>query len=295
MRIHLFLIFLLLNIHSLSAQTDLKKMEERIFSFYDRSLKDSVGLVIKECNDSVVSLLKSALTNPLSYTYPFSSLPKIGIISSPDNAFRMFNWNYYDREGICRYCMLIQCDPGKADHCNVIAFQQTGSLRINQSEFIKFNFKEWYGALYYSIIPQKLNSISYYILLGFLPKDDLTNQKVIELMYFDEEGCPVLGMPLISILGKTYCRYIFEFNERVSMTLHYDEKTSMIVFDHLAPNGPQNEGNFSCYGPDGTYDGLLYDEKFWHIVSKVVGKNTKQIHTHTVIRSNPVKKAAEKK
>jgi hypothetical protein len=43
------------------------------------------------------------------------------------------------------------------------------------------------------------------------------------------------------------------------MSINYDERLDMIVFDHLAPFEPILSGNFAFYGPDGSFDGFKFE------------------------------------
>ena len=44
------------------------------------------------------------------------------------------------------------------------------------------------------------------------------------------------------------------------MMLRYDDKLKMIVFDHLSPSKPSYEGKYQYYGPDFSYDGLIFEK-----------------------------------
>jgi hypothetical protein len=70
-------------------------------------------------------------------------------------------------------------------------------------------------------------------------------------------------------MGKPLNRIIFEFNERVQVTLEYNEVMKMIVFDHLSPSRPSLEGQYQFYGPDFSYDGLLFEDGIWKHYSDI--------------------------
>ena len=47
---------------------------------------------------------------------------------------------------------------------------------------------------------------------------------------------------------------IFEYSKQNAMTLIWDKKVNMIVFDHLVPYEPKMTGNFEFYGSDLSFD-----------------------------------------
>ena len=48
------------------------------------------------------------------------------------------------------------------------------------------------------------------------------------------------------------------------MSLRYEKKKKMIVFDHLSPSSPSLKGKYEYYGPDFTYDGFSFKKGIWH-------------------------------
>jgi len=270
--------FLLLYGYSLKAQQEtLKKAEASLVLLQQEIKKNTFPGREIYLHDSLQKIWKTVLQDAASFSWPFSSVAQTGIIISPDHTFRLITWNFYDHKGKCHYRLLLQQKPGPSGKCRVTIFRHSAeALKVNSSETVKYLPRCWYGALYYTIIPCTTAHRVYYLLLGFIPKDDFSNQKVIETMYFDEEGNPVLGMPVISILNKSFCRMIFEYNERVSMLLQYEPSTGMIVFDHLAPPSPSYVGTYCFYGPDGTYDALAFNGTSWNVIPKVERRNPKE-------------------
>jgi hypothetical protein len=127
------------------------------------------------------------------------------------------------------------------------------------------NYPNWYGALYYRIIPieTRFNEI-HYTLLGFDPHDFLTNKKIVEVLRFDEQNKPVFGASIFRNRKNISNRLIFEYSEFATMTLQYEDKKEMIVYDHLSPSSPKYKGQYEFYGPDFSYDGLKYEKGIWN-------------------------------
>jgi hypothetical protein len=53
------------------------------------------------------------------------------------------------------------------------------------------------------------------------------------------------------------------------MSLAWNSKMKMIIFDHLAPPNSSYTGNYAYYGPDFSYDGFRFEEGKWELVEKV--------------------------
>ena len=127
----------------------------------------------------------------------------------------------------------------------------------------------WYGAVYYSLIFKKYKGERHYILLGWDGNDHFTNKKIIDIIVIEEDEIPVFGKDVFKTKTGFNKRMIFEYGERVSMSLRYDKNLKMIIWDHLSPSKQELEGNFEYYGPDLTYDGFIFEKGIWNFISDV--------------------------
>jgi hypothetical protein len=204
--------------------------------------------------------LSNFLKNPNSFYYPFDSLKLVGKIRSADNEFRMFNWNVaVNREAFHNFC-IIQLNPKNDNEC--LTFILEDKSDIDQVGNTTLLGKNWYGALYYRIVPVNFDGKVYYTLLGFDSFSPYVSKKVIDVLYF-KNGEPVFGAPVINNKGKTLSRIVFSFSARISMMLNYDEAIKTIVFDHLSPSETRYTGQFEYYGPDFSFDGLVLTKEHW--------------------------------
>lgn len=217
---------------------------------------DSLKLVsMKRIENEFATYLKKTS----SYSYTFDSLKQVGKIKSPDNEFRLFNWNLSIGEGFQNFS-IIQFNPKKEDGCRVIVLKDNSDIdNVGDAALVP---SAWYGALYYKIIPVKFGAQIYYTLLGFDSFSPYVSKKVIDVLYF-KEGIPFLGAPVFFSKGKSYSRVVFSFSARITMMLNYDEALKTIVFDHLSPSEPRYSGQFEYYGPDFSFDGFVLGEKHW--------------------------------
>lgn len=202
-----------------------------------------------------------------SYNFKFDSLKSVSIIYSPDNVFRIISWNLVLNNERFHYYGVLQYNP---EHLKKI--KDTTNLRpfyplIDRSEkFVNVldttvdnNF--WWGANYYKIIPVKTKNQTYYTLLGWNGHNALSNKKIVESLYFDDNK-PMFGAPIFDLQYKhPIKRMVFEFANNATMTLRYEEKKGYLIYESVVPTRPQDQGHPETYLPDGSYDYLLFNKK----------------------------------
>ncbi|BAX78772.1 hypothetical protein [Labilibaculum antarcticum] len=268
MRKLLLVFVVLLGSSSLFSQINLVEKEQQIKSEFDSLvLADSDSLRLSICNE-IEKLFGDLLSEEQSFDYPFSELSKMGKLISPDQQFRIFNWNCVLGDGTYRYFGLLQIKLKKSIRVEVL---QDSKLATDM--FHQYSAGNWPGALYYQIIPFKKKSGYSYFLLGWDGNDFRTNKKIIEVLNFDEKGQVTFGLPVILWKGKKLSRIVFEYAKQAGMTIQYNEKEERIVFDHLAPSLPVYQNQFEYYGPDFSYDALEYQKGKWVLVENVDVRN----------------------
>lgn len=103
-------------------------------------------------------------------SFPFDSLKKdIGILTSPDNKFRIINWNVEKSDGTHQYYGFIQEKylVAKKKIESVLLFPLIDkSTEIRNPENTVSDNKKWFGMLYYKIIPVKSKKKTYYTLIS---------------------------------------------------------------------------------------------------------------------------------
>lgn len=216
-------------------------------------------------NNEIKTLLGNIVDNPESFEYPFDSIKNAGILTSPDKKLRLYNWNLPYENGVHEYYCFIQYKPNKKKQ-KILNFElKDVSENIEEPEQSIINYPDWYGALYYKIIPIETRfNEKYYTLLAYDMNDFLTNKKIVEVLRFDKDNKPIFGASIFKNRRKISNRLIFEYSEFASMILEYEEDKEMIVYDHLSPSSPKYEGQYEFYGPDFSYDGLKYEKGIWN-------------------------------
>lgn len=260
MRFSFVLILVVFSCFNLAAQSVLADFElktNKKFEQLQLANSDSLKLdICKNLEDSFFDIL----TSKESFLYPFSKLNKMGKLTSPDNLFRIYNWNCVLSDGTYRYFGLIQfADKFK---CKLVKLYDN---RSNADMFVNYNANNWPGALYYKIIPFKSEKASAYLLLGWDGNNISSNKKLIEVLSIKKNKEVQFGKPVISWRGKMLNRVVFEYAKQAQMTIQYQKKKKRLVFDHLAPSLPNYQNQFEYYGPDFSYDALILKKGIWKL------------------------------
>lgn len=252
---------------------DLAEREMELVHLLDqlRSAKDDAEK--NHANSKFKSKLEETIQLEGAFDYPFSQLKTMGSIKSPDNAFRLFNWNI-ERDDLTQvyYCYILTFDTRKKEY-KVIELKDNSFMLPQKPEEI-LEADNWYGALYYKIIPVKKGSKTLYTVLGWDGNNSVSTMKVIDVLNFS--GSTVrLGSPIFKMPKETLKRVFFEFAKKTTMYLSYEEHYDRIIFDHLAPESPALTGLYSMYVPDLSHDAFVFNDGKWFLVEDVVGINAK--------------------
>jgi hypothetical protein len=134
---------------------------------------------------------------------------------------------------------------------------------------------QWYGALYYTLLSRKVDGDVFYTLLGYAPGESL-NRKVVEVMTVDRRGRPRFGKKVFLIenfedelFRKPPMRLILKYSPSHVASIKWNAEKEMIIMDHLSPPDVSDKGNYAKYGPDFSYDGLVFEKGWWQLEEEV--------------------------
>lgn len=222
-------------------------------------------------NEEFKTLLQSTLNEPTIFDQQFTKLHTLGVITSPDNLMKIVNWNVeQDDQSQKYYCFVLQKDERKNTHKVVELVDNSFMLPGKPEDILDEN--NWYGALYYQIIPFERNSKMSYIVLGWDGGLTSSNTKLIDVISFTGNGVK-LGQSIFKMGDQTLKRVFFEHSEKTVMSLRYEEEYKRIIFDHLSPETPSMTGFYEYYVPDMSYDALLLNGSKWVLAEDVIGIN----------------------
>jgi len=260
----------------------LAQKDNDMLKHYQDSIKKCFSEIISTSNDSVkvnnnnriIYYFEKILDSKESFIFPFDSLKNMGIFTSPDKKFRLYNWNIQFANGEFEYSGFLQVNDEELKTMLVFPLIDK-SKEIKNPEHETTTNENWFGALYYQIIMIKEKNTTYYTLLGWDGNNDFTNRKIIEVLYFTDDGKPKFGKNIFKLEDERKKRIIFEYSYLASMALNFNEKLNMIIYDHLAPSSSRLEGQYQYYGPDFSYDGLYFKNGKWNEEKNIDVRNPK--------------------
>lgn len=213
--------------------------------------------------DSLSEALKKQLHALLEtdgiFQRDLEALP-ISRVDAPDGKFRLITWNVPHADGTHRFeGMLLVKDKSR----RTLYELRDMTEKIPSPEVPELGPENWYGALYYAVVPVKKGGKTYYTLLGWKGVSKIETNKVIDVLGF-KGSAPRFGAPLFGTGRLKKNRIVFGYSFQVSMSLRWDAGGQRIVCDHLAPMQPDLEGKWAFYGPDLSYDAYVWDKGRWN-------------------------------
>lgn len=248
----------------LDDENELVELLARVRSSKSNQEKKANNLLFKN------KMLK-VLQNEESLSYPFSKLSTVGVINSPDKLMRIINWNVEQEDFSHTYtCFVLHMDKRRKKYNVVELKDMSFGMPSQPTEIITSD--QWYGALYYKIIPVKKGSRTLYTVLGWDHNSSMSQIKLIDVIYFTGKTVK-LGSPIFKEGKTTSKRVFFEHSKKTSMSLKYESDRKRIIFDHLSPESPSMKKFRSFYVPDMSYDAFTYEDGKWTLREDVIGVN----------------------
>jgi hypothetical protein len=269
----------------------IKAQDTIIFRPLEDSLSHLCNTIYKIKNDSdrlkanavFLEKFRHVLDLPAAFNYPFDSITGISKLKSDDGRIRVVSWNVPLNNGSFRYFGFVEVNEGK-----IFELQESLESAKEWSNKI-LPSGNWYGALYFKLITNKYRKETYYTLLGWDGNNEVSNIKLIDVLYFDQYGSPFFGKPIFKTREGLRNRVVIEFAENAIVLLRYDYQTLkipkgkrikyrkawMIVTDRLLPMTAAMEGIRKYYVPAGdTYDAYLFNKGYWSFVEDIMVGNS---------------------
>lgn len=267
--------FLLLHFGSRASGSDtlaLMKQVEWLRMTGDSLLAHQFDSSGQEWNARFKAGLDSLLQQPAAAKLSFRQIKALSSVSSDNDVVKILSWMLPDRSsGSFRYyayCLIRNTNKGAAH--DIYTLHHNTGLKRDELEFLKCDTATWSGCVYYDIVHKRYKKKDYYLLLGWAPQNIQVTRKMVEPLLLSNKRIQ-LGAPMIKAGGKTRSRLVFEFNARATMSLRFDKGRNMIIMDHLSPSDPRPEaqGMYQLYGPDLSYDGLVFKKGMWVLMRDV--------------------------
>ncbi len=214
-------------------------------------------------NDSFKVALHDFLKTDSSFTVSLEGVSFIGDLFAPDGRVRFILWNLPLDNGTYRYYGFLQTKLKKKGPVQLTELTD-GADNFSRPDFKTLKEDEWYGALYYEIVPFKRNKTTAYALLGWRGVNTALQTKVIDVLTFTKSGSPRFGAPVFKMGIRANKRVIFKHAKEAYMALRYIPKEKSIVYNRLYPKREDLAEIYEFYVPEiGIFDGLQLKRGNW--------------------------------
>lgn len=264
-----------------------------------------------EANENFRRILIHDLSLPESIHYCFDTLKFLSVQKPEKGDFKIFTWSLLLERGKCESQGIILKYSSSTRRFKVVELSDVKySIEAPEKETLKNG--KWYGALYYKIITNKYKGETFYTLLGWDGLNEMTQVKLIDILYFDSKDMPVFGKLVFRGMGKTaQKRVLFRYSDESVMALNYEKQgytikntkvktakvpkkpnnteaikadkkvvkekrlvVSMIAFNRLMPLRDDLAGMYQFYSPElNIVDGFLFSEGKWVFIKDVDARN----------------------
>lgn len=245
----------------------------------------------KEANELLVAAVENMLNDPKSFVFPFA-VKTLGVVDSPDKSIRLFTWNVEWEDFTQHYeCFIMRFDDRRKEWLTHRLVDESAFKEERPTEILSEN--EWYGALYYQIVPFEKGNRDLYLVMGFDGFTAMSNRKILDVLYFSGKQVK-LGASVFREGKEIYKRRFYEYAENAVMSMRYEPERNRVIMDHLSPESPNLKGFYAYYVPDMSYDAFVYDKGKWELKEDVIAINHKspeKIELYVVGKDGqPVKK-----
>lgn len=229
---------------------------------------------INDLNKVFKDELNAVITEDWAFEYPFTKLNSIGKVFSEDREVRIISWNIQLENGEHKYHAYVLKRKGRKDgHYVTELIDNSNNLPPETQETLTAD--NWYGALYYDIKDIQKGRKTYYTLFGYDAKNKRSTLKMLDVLYFTGKT-PRLGNPLFETKEGYAKRVYFEHSAKCVMSLKYDDKRDLIIFDHLSPEAPNLAEFREYYVPDMSYDAYKFENNKWRLKEDIIAINKEQ-------------------
>jgi len=260
-----------INITAQNSQGFDSQISKLVFAFVELK-QNSSEVEIKSQAFYIDSLFSVVLSDENLFWYDYSALNDFcSVLESDDNQLRIISWNtYFNTTGEYFYFGYIQYYDKNKKKFSYFKLNDASAI-ITNPDIVELTANKWFGCIYYELITKKVKKNTYYTLLGWDGNNLLSTKKIVEVLNITSRG-PRFGYDF-NLDGVSKKRIIFEYSKQVTMSLKWNEKKKMIIWDHLSPSEPKYNNMFQYYGPDFSNDGLVFRKKKWLFVSDISVNN----------------------
>jgi len=264
------IIFSLLTCYPLLSQ-DLTQQERELNRYLLKLRESKTDEEMNELNAKFKSKILDFLKNDGARSYKFIFCKTISVLDSPDGLIRLITWNIEYTDFTYAFDGVVMFFDDRKE--KVKLFELTDILDpYSERPTGVVDAKNWYGALYYQMIPFERNGKIEYVVLGWDGGTTASNFKIIDVITVTASGVR-FGSPVFKEKNTIHKRLVYEFSEQAKMTLAYESKYNRIVMDHLSPESQSLAGVRSFYVPDMSYDAYNLEDEMWYFKEDIIANN----------------------
>lgn len=220
------------------AADSLIYFSQRMFNSYNDILR-------YEANENFKRILSKNLYNEEAINWSFDTVKILSVQGPKDQYFKIFTWCLPLHSGKYDHYGLILVLSKKTGNYKVIELRDvSGQILTPEKQVLKKGV--WYGAVYYQIIENKIQGKKVYTLIGWNGWNSITQQKIIEILTFNQRDEPVFGKIMFrgrGFFGKK--RLIFEYGDDIVMKVRFEHHNYKIIKkkDYYRRNARKNKDN----------------------------------------------------
>jgi len=229
---------------------------------------------MRALNDTFQAIMDRVIEEDWFFHHPFSALQSVGKIYSEDKEVRIISWNVQWEDNSNSYFAYVLKREKRKDGHFVVKLKDNSKMLPRQPKDI-LDSDNWYGALYYEIKDVQKGRKTYYTVFGFDANNDRSKIKLLDILHFTGKTLK-LGYPFFETKDGWANRVYFEHSAKAVMSLKYDKKRELIIFDHLSPESPGLAEFREYYVPDMSYDAYMFEENKWRLREDIIALNSKE-------------------
>lgn len=295
--IFLLLFSIVLNLSASAQMEDIKSLSQQILN--EKQAKKKLIL-----NAQLIHKIDSLLSSDHKKLHEIDSTGLLYHLISHNKKLQIITWAVSFDDNWEHYGFIKSYNQNKREYNIYELIPSNFHESIHSKE--SYNHDNWPAALYLKMVESTYNDKDYYTLLGWLPSQDQTAYKLIEVVTLSNSGKPSFGKLNFFMIEKEYRkRILFSYNFQSKFQLDYGEYSfssrkwnkkkkkyetttfteSLIVYDHLIPMYPDLSDLPEFMVPMGNaVDAFYFEKGKWRMKADIDARNMKM---KPIVREKP--------
>ena len=260
-RLLLLALFLPLLSSSQITEARLARLGEAYLLPENAAVADSLGGVFADS-------LWAYISDAQHFGKELKSVRNLSVQLPKDRSFALYTWAVPDGRGDFTFHGFLW-NPNWSGSKTRLVLEDIGAV---DAPYRYLKGGQWVGGICYDIITTKSRGKKHYTLLTFRPGRSYHTKFVDALEMGTKPERTYFGSRIFNIRYNGDERYQrrpyrlqFRYASNLSAAVRYDQKHRGIICDHLAPSKPELNQRWFAYGPDFSYDRIVWREGKWQL------------------------------